>query len=127
MTRETIKQRRERERQEQEALEQKFQAEKPIRLLHAMARAESLGVKASVYYRYDDVLYYEFDFTRINLPNSLDIICDPYEELSSWTMDSIENQLYKVHEKQNRAGYLKNLRVELLARLSQDEREALGF
>lgn len=126
MSKETIKQRRERERLEQEALEQKFQAEKPTRLLHAMARAESLGVKASVHYRYDDVLYYEFDFSQINLPNSLDVITDPYEELSSWTMDSIENQLIMCHEKLHRAERLNKLKMEVLGRLTSEEREALG-
>ena len=127
MTKETTKQRREREQLEQEALEQKFKAEKPMRLLHAIARAESLGVKAFIYYRYDDVLYYEFDFSQINLPNSLDIITDPYEELSSWMMDSIENQLHMCYEKKNRAERLKNLKTELLARLTNEEKEALGI
>lgn len=127
MTKETTKQRRERERQEQEALELKFQAEKPTRLLHAIARAESLGIKALVYYRYDDVLYYEFDFSEINLPNSLDVITDPYEELSSWMMDSIENQLHMCFAKRNRDEHLKNLKMEVLARLTNEEKEALGI
>ncbi len=77
---ETATQRRARERQElvraQQEREQKFEAEKSTRILHALARAERLGVKAQVFYRYEDVLYYEFDFSHISLPNSMDAFCD---------------------------------------------------
>ena len=133
-----LKQRREKERLEQEAMEQKFQVEKSTRLLHAMAKAQSLGVEAHVYYMYDDVLYYEFNFSSINLPNSRDGFCipehcAPYEELSSWTMESIENQLQMVHDlilkyKKERLNALKK---EVLARLTDEEfdsfKEALGL
>ena len=122
-----LKQRREKVAMEQEAMEQKFQAEKSTRLLHAIAKAQSLGVEAHVYYNSSNELYYEFDFSNINLPNSLDVFCDPYEELSSWTMDSIENQLQMVHDLKYKKERLNALKKEVLARLTDEEKEALGL
>jgi hypothetical protein len=130
MTKETATQRRARERQElvraQQEREQKFEAEKSIRLLHAIARAHHQGVDAQMFYRYDNVLYYDFNFSKINLPNSYDSICGPVAELSEWMMDSIENQLKLVEEARDRGKRLANLKKEVLARLSDEEREALG-
>jgi hypothetical protein len=129
-TKETPAQKRRREREEleiaQRERELRFEAEKPLRLLNALARAERLGVKAQVYYRYEDVLYYEFDFSHISLPNSMEIFCDTVAELSEWMMDSIENQLKLVEEARDRSKRLLQLRKEVLARLSEEEREALG-
>lgn len=132
MPKETAAQRRKREREEleleiaQRERELRFEAGKPLRLLNALARAERLGVKAQVFYRYEDVLYYEFDFSRIDLPNSLEIFSDTVAELSKWMMDSIENQLKLVEESRDRSKRLLQLRKDVLARLSDEEREALG-
>lgn len=106
--------------------EQKFEAEKSTRLLHALARAYNQGVGAQVFYRYEDVLYYEFDFSHISLPNSMDAFCDTVAELSEWMMDSIENQLKLVEESRDRSKRLENIKKEVLARLTDEEREALG-
>jgi hypothetical protein len=129
-TKETAAQRRKREREElnraQQEREQRFEAEKSTRLLHAMARAQGLGVEAQVFYRYEDVLIYQFDFSQVNLPNSLDTFCDTVAELSEWMMDSIENQLKLVEESRDRSKRLENIKKEVLARLSDEEREALG-
>lgn len=129
-TKETAAQRRKREREElnraQQEREQKFEGEKSTRLLHALARAHHLGVEAQVFYRYEDVLYYDFDFSQVNLPNSLDTFCDTVAELSEWMMDSIENQLKLVEEARDRGKRLANLKKEVLARLTDEEREALG-
>lgn len=126
MIKETAIQRRAREAQEARAQEAKWEAEKPMRLLHAIAKAESLGVSALIFYRYDNVLYYEFDFDQINLPNSLTCFSDPVAELSEWTMDSIENQFKLIEETRDRNKRLANLKKEVLARLTEEEREALG-
>jgi hypothetical protein len=79
-----------------------------------------------VFYRYEDVLIYQFDFSQVNLPNSLDTFCDTVAELSEWMMDSIENQLKLVEEARDRGKRLANLKKEVLARLTDEEREALG-
>ena len=130
MTKETATQRRARERKElvraQQEREQKFEAEKSTRLLHALARADRLGVVANVFYRYEDVLIYQFDFSQVNLPNSW-AFCDTVAELSEWMMDSIENQLKLVEEARDRGKRLKNIKNEVLARLTDEEREALGI
>jgi hypothetical protein len=47
-------------------------------------------------------------------------------ELSEWMMDSIENQLKLVEEARDRGKRLANLKKEVLARLTDEEREALG-
>jgi hypothetical protein len=47
-------------------------------------------------------------------------------ELSEWMMDSIENQLKLVEESRDRSKRLENIKKEVLARLSDEEREALG-
>jgi phytoene/squalene synthetase len=130
-TKETAAQRRKREREElnraQQEREQKFEAEKSTRLLHALARAHDLKIDAQMFYRYDNVLYYDFDFSRIGLPNILDTFCDTVAELSEWMMDSIENQLKLVEESRDRSKRLANLKKEVLARLTDEEREALGL
>lgn len=130
IAKETPAQKRRREREEleiaQRERELRFEAEKPLRLLNALARAERLGVKAQVFYRYEDVLYYEFDFSHISLPNSQETFCDTVAELSEWMMDSIENQLRLVEEARDRSKRLANLKKEVLARLTDEEREALG-
>jgi phytoene/squalene synthetase len=130
IAKETPAQKRRREKEEleiaQRESEQKFEAEKSTRLLHAMARAQGLGVEAQVFYRYEDVLIYQFDFSQVNLPNSLDTFCDTVAELSEWMMDSIENQLKLVEEARDRGKRLANLKKEVLARLTDEEREALG-
>ena len=130
IAKETPAQKRRREREEleiaQREREQRFEFEKSTRLLHAMCRAQALGVKASVFYRYDDVMYYEFDFSQIGLPNSLDTFCDTVAELSEWLMASIENQLDLVEESRNRSARLLQVRKDVLERLTDEEREALG-
>jgi hypothetical protein len=127
---ETSAQKRRREREELEIAQReralRFEVEKSSRLLHAMARANNLGCDASVFYRYDNVLYYQFDFTRVNLPNSLETFSDTVDELSEWMMESIENQLKLVEESRDRSKRLLQLRKDVLARLSNEEREALG-
>jgi hypothetical protein len=47
-------------------------------------------------------------------------------ELSEWMMDSIENQLKLVEESRDRSKRLANIKKEVLARLTDEEREALG-
>jgi hypothetical protein len=131
MTKETATQCRARERQElvraQQEREQKFEAEKSTRLLHALARAYDQGVKAVMFYGYDNVLYYNFNFSNINLPSQQHTFCDTVAALSVWEMDSIENQLKLVEESRDRSKRLENIKNELLARLSDEEREALGI
>jgi hypothetical protein len=106
--------------------EQKWGSEKSTRLLHALARAHDQGVDAQMFYRYDNVLYYEFNFSRITLPNILDMFYGGVAELSEGEMIIIENQLKLVEESRDRSKRLENIKKEVLARLTDEEREALG-
>lgn len=120
MAKETSAQRRAREFYEAEEARQKFEAEKPIRLLNALAEANSLGVSASVYYRYDNVLYYSFRFEDWELS-------DTFVELEQWTLDSIENKLNEIRKERDHKKYLNKIKNELLERLTDEEKEALGL
>lgn len=121
-TKETAKQRRERERQEQLAAEALWEAERPMRLMHAMARARDLGAEAYVYHRYEDVLYYLFD-----LSEEEGLLTDPVVELSEHLMGVIEARLDHIAQQRKRAQHLARIKEDLIARLSDDEREALGL
>lgn len=120
-TKETAKQRRERERLEAQEAERIFNAGKADRLMHAMARARDLDVEAYFYYRYDQVLYYSFSF-----PDG-DLMTDPVAELGAYTMDAIEQNLDDIQRKVDRERHLDRVKQDLLLRLSDDEREALGI
>lgn len=122
MAKETARQRRERERQEQLAAEVRWEAERPMRLMHAMARARDLGAEAYVYHRYDDVLYYLFD-----LPEEEGLLTDPVVELSEHLMGVIETRLEHLVQQRRRAQHLAQVRKDLVARLTDEEREALGL
>lgn len=121
MTKETARQRRERERQEHLAAEARWEANRPLRLMHAMARARDLDVEAYVYHRHEDVLHYLFD-----LPDD-GRMTDPVVELSEHLMGMIETRLEHLVQKRRRIQHLAQVRKELVARLTDEEREALGI
>lgn len=117
---ETIAERRARQRREENEAAQLFEAAKPMRLLHAIAEATQLGFTANMYFRNDNVLHYYFDLDN-------DVYSDTYAELSSWLLDSIENKLNQIREERSRKTRLEKVKLELLARLTNEEKEALGI
>lgn len=98
-----------------------WEAEKPMRLLHALARANDLEVGARVYYRADNILYYEFKFDGYTQ------YYDPVIELGESTMGLIDQELDELEAKRAKERRLRQVKEELLARLSDEEREALGL
>ena len=122
MVKETVAQRNMRVAQEQREAELKWEAEKPVRLLNALAMARSLDIDAHVFYRHDDILYYYFSFS-----DGENVYCDPVVELGEWTMRTIEADLEATKMKKQRDSHLNRVRDELLARLSDEEKEALGL
>jgi hypothetical protein len=56
----------------------------------------------------------------------MDTFCGPVAELYEGEMIIIENQLKLVEESRDRSKRLANLKKEVLARLTDEEREALG-
>jgi hypothetical protein len=126
MTKETPKERRARQRQEakiaaeQEAVEWSIQ--RPVRLLNALARAESLGIEASVYIRYDR-MYYSFRFGGQYDSPTYGLVDMIYQD----TMEYIERELDIIDSSMERQRHLKELKKTLLENMTADEKEALGF
>jgi hypothetical protein len=123
MPRETATERRAREAAETRVKQEKWEQEKPMRLLNALARAHDLGIKAYVTHRYNDVLYYTFHTDDDIFEN----YGNPVDALAEWTMASIEAELDEVQKRRDRESYLLALRAELLSTMTDEEREALGL
>jgi hypothetical protein len=119
MPRETATERRAREAAETRVKQEKWEQEKPMRLLNALARAHDLEVKAYVTHRHPapSILTVVFFETHSN----------PVDALAEWTMASIEAELDEVQKRRDRQSYLRALRAELLASMTAEEREALGL
>lgn len=126
---ETAAERRAREAQEAREAHTRWEAEKPARLLRALARAHDLGVEAYVNHRYDNVLYYCFRF-----PGSADSMnayaetyCDPVVELTEYIMGYIENDLDAQAQTEAKRLRLAEVREHTLATLTDEQKEALGL
>jgi hypothetical protein len=124
MPRETATERRARESREFHAAEIKWESENPMRLLNALAHANHLGVPARVFYRYNDVLYYAFGDDS---PAGMGLMCDTVAELSEHMMSIIECSLQDVANKEAHERRLQQIRLELMERLSDVEKEAIGL
>ena len=121
--RETAAERRAREAQEAREADACWEAEKPMRLLEALARAHDLGVEAQVFNRHDNVMYYTFK-TCVDYDGNYS---DTVAELSERIMKCIEDDLDSIAAERKRKMRLEQVKQELLARLSPEEKEALGL
>lgn len=105
------------------ALEAAWEASKPLRLLNAMARANELpDAEIRVFYRFDDVLYYSYKINPMEYPSS-----DSYAELSEHVMQLIEQELTDYENEMRRVHHLSKIKADLIARLTDEEKEALGL
>jgi len=123
MSRETAIERRAREAAETRVKQEKWEQEKPMRLLNALARAHDLGIKAYVTHRYNDVLFYTFHTDN----DIFETYGNPVDARAERTMDSIDASLDEIQKKRDRESYLLALRAELLSTMTDEEREALGL
>lgn len=121
--RETAAERRAREAQEAREAEARWEEEKPMRLLRALARANDLGIGARVYHRYDNTMYYEFN-TSVDYNGTWS---DPVIELSEYVMSKIENDLDAIQEERKRRQHLAQVKQDVIARLTDEEKQALGL
>lgn len=121
-TRETAAERRGREAAEARAAQEKWEREKPARLLRAMATATDLNVAAQVFYQ-GEVLHYAFRFDSFGD----DVETGAVSELAEWQMQCIEQRLVELREAELKRVRLQQVRKDVLARLSEEEREALGL
>jgi hypothetical protein len=129
-TKETAAERRAREAVQAREAQARWEADKPARLLRALARAHDLGVDAYVNHRYDNVLYYCFRFPRSADSNyaSYDATyCDPVVELTEWGMHYIENDLDTLALAEVKRLRLAEVRAQTLATLTDEQKEALGL
>lgn len=123
MAKETVAQRRAHETRTREADDRYmlWEAEKYMRLIRALTRANDLELGARVYYRADNILYYEFKF------GGYDYYHEPVVELGESTMDLINQELDSIEAKRAKERRLRQVKEELLARLTDEEREVLGL
>ncbi len=124
--RESQKQAKEMERLEAEKAKQEFLSTRLERLVSAMAKSKDLDINAYFYYGPDGSIRYNFTFPNESFPNDYSLR-GKIEELQSYEMDSIDSDIADVEKERNRKNYLKNLKIEVLNRLSDDEKESLGF
>ena len=119
-TKESTADRRAREAAEVHADRQRWEAEKPMRLLRALARATDLGINAEVCTRHGNVLSYSFGF---------DYNCErgDVETLQEWEMCCIEQNIDAMAASMAKAQRLREVRKELLSTLSDEQKEALGL
>lgn len=122
---ETAAQRRAREAQEAREAQARWEAEKPMRLLQALARARDLSIDAFVSYKYDNVLYYSFTFMGDD--QYANVWSDPVAELTEYAMGLIEAELEVVHQAHLRRLRLAEVRAQTLATLTDEQKEALGL
>jgi hypothetical protein len=122
-SKETAAQRRAREAAAARAAEERWEREKPARLLRAMATATDLNVEARVYHRYDSVLYYSFRLGS----HGEDVFSDPVAELGEWTMQNIEQRLGELREAELKRIHMEAVRREVISLLTDEQREALGL
>lgn len=122
MARETRAERNAREAQQREEYRLNWEKERPMRLLEAMARCERLGVSTLVYHKAGQLAYsFYFDVDGYNTASGL------FCELEESTMQWVESKLDEVQRERDHHTRMKNLKEDVLKRLTDEEREALGF
>ena len=122
MPKETATERRAREAAEARIAEQKWEAEKPMRLLMALARLPQNDpeMRGRVFYKNGQLMYLFYSIES-------EEICGYVDELSDWTMRYIENTIDDYEAKRQKDVYMLALRAELLSKMTDEEREALGL
>lgn len=119
MPKETAAARQAREAKEARIAEEKWEAEKPMRLLKALARLDDKA-HACVYMHCGGMRY------KFTIPDS-DIFEGYVDQLSDWTMRYIENTIDDYEAKRQKEAYMLALRAELLSKMTDEEKEALGL
>jgi hypothetical protein len=120
--RETATQRHAREAMEARIAAAKWNEQKHLRLLQAMAAASDVNVRAQVFYR-GVLICYSFSWDTYGD----DVLSEPVADLTEWQMQSIEQRLSELREAELKRQRLAQVRAQVLERLSDEEREALGL
>lgn len=120
--RETATQRRAREAAEAREAQAAWERDKASRLLQAMAAASDVNVRAQVFYQ-GVLICYSFSWDT----SGYDVLSEPIADLTEWQMQSIEQRLSELREAELKRQRLAQVRAQVLERLSDEEREALGL
>lgn len=122
MPKELASERRARELTEARIAEQKWEAEKPMRLLMALARLPQNDpeMRGRVFYKNGQLMYLFYS-------TQSEEICGYVDELSDWTMMYIENTINDYEAKRQKDTYMLALRAKLLSKMTDEEKEALGL
>lgn len=122
MPKETATERRTREATEARIALEKWEAEKPMRLLRALARMPQNDpeMRGRVFFKHDQLMYLFYSIQS-------EEICGYVNELSVHMMSYIENVVVDYEVKRQKEVRMLALRAELLSKMTDEEREALGL
>ena len=123
MPKETATERRAREAAEARIAQEKWEAKKLMRLLKALARVPQgdFNISGTVCMAESGEMKCAF-WT----PDTGHIVAF-VDELTEWTMQYIETAIDNYEEKRKRDSYMLALRAELLSKMTDEEKEALGL
>jgi hypothetical protein len=121
MAKETAADRRAREAVEAREAQARWEAQRPMRLLRVLARANDLGLFTNLYIMDDDI--------HITITSQ---DCTYYHhlylsELTEWQMQALEQDMEDREQEKQRQARLNEIRQDVLNRLTQEEKEALGI
>jgi hypothetical protein len=121
--RETAAEREARYAEEAQAALAKFEAEKPLRLLRVLARAQSHG--AATYFSYDD----EIDNASIKIMGHdyKVYLKSDYYGLDEYEFSNIEYQMDALDEELKEKQRLAELKKVALSKLTEEEQQLLGL
>lgn len=120
MPKETAATRRAREAVEARASQLTWEAERHGRMIRALARAQNLGLDTFLHPKGEDV---HIRICSNDLGTCHDVCMN---ELSVWDMQCIERDLNEREDELAREQHLREVRKQVLAKLTDEEREALG-
>lgn len=122
MPKETATERRAREATEARIALEKWEAEKPMRLLRALARMplNDPEMRGRVFFKRDQLMYLFYSIQS-------EEICGYVNELSEHMMSYIENVVVDYEVKRQKEARMLALRAELLSKMTDEDREALGL
>jgi hypothetical protein len=121
--RESAAERRAREAVEARAAQEAWERQRPALLLEALARAHDLNVSANMSFTKQGELYYWFNFDEDGYATEKGMVSD----LAEWQMQNIVNRLAQLEQERDRQRHLREVRAQLIATLTDEQKEALGL
>jgi len=120
MAKETAADRRAREAVEAREAQARWEAERPMRLLRVLARANDLGLFTNLFI--DDDIHITITSQDCTYYHHLYL-----SELTEWQMQALEQDMEDREQEKQRQARLNEIRQDVLNRLTQEEKEALDI